>query len=116
MNGNDRRRLVGVLGQLSSDQPGIRDAAACTAAAIVARLGMNWEQVIAAPPCDIDPAAAHGEGFRRLAVALLERSVLLDDAEASFLKSILGWRKCSKKQAEWLERIAARVAETEQLT
>lgn len=111
MSAIDRRKLVGVLGMLGSAHDGERASAALKASDMLRRAGVTWAELIAPRSAvSLDPDAAHGNGWRVLAVAVLEYPGLLDAEETRFLKSILGWRKITPKQADWLHRIAVKVA------
>ncbi len=112
LSDSQQRRLVGVLGLLSSDQAGERAAAALLASRLVKSNGLTWAELIikagvaqSALPAGTD---TRGRSDLRSNLALCRRHLgRLNDWEAEFVSSLAAQRKPpSPAQSRKLAQIA----------
>ncbi len=103
----ERRRLVGVLGLLGSDQDGERAAAGLLATRLLRTAGVTWDTLIldsnAGQPARPAPAPANW----RTDLAVAQRHVrFLRAWEANFVSGLAGFTAPSRKQQTILHEIA----------
>ena len=99
------RRLVGTLARLDSPHDGERAAAALLASRQMRNLGLDWDTLLRGPP----RAAAPPAGWRRLLRHCQAHAHELTPWEKAFVNRLGSFAKLSPRQADVLNRIAARV-------
>lgn len=112
LSDSQQRRLVGVLGLLSSDQVGERAAAALLASRLLKSAGLTWEQLVrqsevaqVARPSGTAPASRSDFGNDML---LCNRHLrMLTEWEQRFCLSVARVGQRSAKQVSTLRKIAA---------
>ena len=112
----DRRKLVGILGMLGSDQDGERAAAGLLATRLLKARGIGWDQVVGVTLPYDGPHRARESGsgtlsWRARAAGCQRRPDLLTPWEACFVADLLARPgvTISPRQAAVLDRIAAKV-------
>lgn len=112
LSSDARRKLVGVLGMLSSNHVGERDAAAQIASKIVKTAGLTWDEVIAVD-APVVPEYSHYQppaaGWRALAMLCASCPGGLTDWERSFLDGLPQRKLLTTKQNACLNRIAEKL-------
>lgn len=103
----ERRKLVGILGRLGSDQDGERAAAGLLASRMLRTAGLTWAQLL-------DPPAAERKlpkmgTWRETVARCLAQAGSLRAREVGFLRDLPGFRRLSVKQRYVLNEIANRV-------
>lgn len=106
MTPTERRRLVGVLGLLASDQDGERAAAGLLATRLLRSAGATWEEVIPEKSGQLGHSIPTPSGWRT-DLALTQRQVrFLRAWEQNFVSSLVTVRAPSQKQQAILREIA----------
>ena len=113
LNPAERARLAAILGLLSSDKPGERDAAAHAATRFIQARNLQWPDIItpALPTPDVDDPDTDpvGVGWRRTAAACRRYLHLLNRWEADFLSGLPQFPRLSFKQRSALLKIVVRL-------
>ena len=113
MTPSERRRLVGVLGLLSSEHDGERAAAGLLATRLLKSANVTWEQLLSdnAPARLASAQPRPGLGWR-IEVAFCQRHpTLLTPWEQRFINSLVACVSLSQKQQAVLSKIARVVRE-----
>ena len=109
----ERRRLVGILGRLSSDHDGERAAAGLLASRMLKSAGTTWEEILAAAvglPATARTPLRQVDANVELALCLRHPS-FLRQWERDFVLSLTGRRTISPKQRTILFNIASGLRE-----
>jgi hypothetical protein len=101
-----RTKLAKLLGLLSSDHQGERDAAALAAARLVKATGLSWAQIITPAPVKREPLFST---WRATCAELAKRPGDLRPWERKFVVDLPGFQRISTKQRYVLKEIADRV-------
>jgi hypothetical protein len=100
LNSADRAKLVGILGLLSSDKAGERDAAAHAASRFLKARDLQWADILGVPPPD--PI----ETWRQEAMTCARYGAgILSPWELNFCRSLSGFSNVSPKQLVALRRM-----------
>jgi hypothetical protein len=101
-----RRKLVAVLGRLSSDHAGERDAAALAATRMLKQHGATWDALLLQPAPQREPLHSV---WRDTCAALSKRPNDLRQWERTFVADLPRFHRISTKQRYVLNEIAKRV-------
>jgi hypothetical protein len=110
-----RRRLVGVLGLLSSNHDGERAAAGLLATRILKAAALSWDDLIPEQPLVVRrhepayPPSSVGETFKADFSLCRRRLDLLSAWERNFIDSVVHQTSLSEKQKAILHKLFARV-------
>lgn len=105
MSPAERRRLVGVLGLLASDQDGERAAAGLLATRLLRSAGVTWDEVIPEKLRQVGDSTPAPAGWRA-DLALAQRHVrFLRAWEQNFVSGLAGFTAPSRKQQAILREI-----------
>jgi hypothetical protein len=109
LNPADRARLAGILGLLSSDKAGERDAAAHAATRFLTARDLRWSDVLDVPRADglLDDLAGRWRDVA--ATCVLRGGGVLTPWEFSFCRKLVGFPRCSDKQLEILRRLLDKI-------
>jgi hypothetical protein len=112
LNPAERARLAAILGLLSSDKPGERDAAAHAATRFIQVRNLQWPDIITSvlPTPGVDPDIDPiGVDWRRTAAACSRYPLLLNKWEAEFIAGLPRFPRLTAKQRECLLKIVVRL-------
>ncbi len=111
LTANDRERLAAILGRLSFSFSGERDAAALAATRFMQQRGLAWRDVLTSPPPEFErPSDAARPDFsadwrRAASFCASQGASVLTEWELSFVRSLLGFRRLSERQAQVLRSL-----------